>query len=181
MKKIFFVKSYVWLVLLILCVIFFVLKTCINKPILEKGKWVNIKDAPISCGYILKDSLIYGVQIPKAEENSWTDSLINSLDEWLTPIAYVDVESFMVNINDDEEQFYAKDNNNVYYPVEMILYDGYSPYSATFEGDIIIPNADPKTFKYLGEGYAVDKNSMYYYGGKIDWNDSIIQSLKTQQ
>lgn len=44
--------------------------------------------------------------------------------------------------------------------------------------DKIIPEADPTSFKYLGKGYATDKDHMYLYGSQIEWNDHIIIALQ---
>lgn len=158
-----------------------VITSCNSSSLVEKGDWINIKEAPISCGYLLYKGEIYGVHVEETEEIRWDEVWSRKLKNWLSPIMYADIETFEVNIN-DEEQFYAKDKNNVYYPVDRSLFEGYIPYSSTFEGNIVIPNADPKTFKYLGEGYAVDKSHMYYEGKKINWDDSIVAylSMKNQ-
>ncbi|WP_162985011.1 DKNYY domain-containing protein [Mesonia aquimarina] len=61
-----------------------------------------------------------------------------------------DLKSFC-QIN-SEDNLYGKDKSNVYYE------------------NVIIPGADPNTFKHLKRGYAVDINRAYYY------NDSIANS-----
>ena len=46
-----------------------------------------------------------------------------------------------------------------------------------FQG-FVVQSADLQTFKVLGKGYAVDKNNMYSRGNKIKWNDHIIGTLQ---
>ena len=53
-----------------------------------------------------------------------------------------DVKSFLTIETD--RGIYGKDKNNVYYE------------------NLIIPGADPKTFKYIKDGYSIDKNKAYY-------------------
>ena len=168
-------------------------------PITETGNWVNISNAPLDCGYLLHNNKIYGVGITASVEDIdwdlfWTEFLRSQFDtlyyrvngkvvdftiedNTAHPIKYVDIPSFLVNTNEDGE-LYAKDKNYVYYPLDMYIFDYYDYYDISFEGDIRIPGADPKSFKYIGKGYAVDKNNMYYKGEKIKWNNYIIDALQ---
>lgn len=170
----------------------------------EKGKWVNIKNAPMDCYYVLRGDKIYGVGFDTPLDNIdwdlfWKEflmpryTLITS-EEFGTvthervrrdssdfSIRHIDVETFEVNINSSEdlwERLYAKDKRYVYYPTEIHIEDYNNYYDISFEGDIRIPGADPKSFKYIGKGYAVDKNNMYFHGEKIKWNDHIITALQ---
>ena len=61
-----------------------------------------------------------------------------------------DLKSFSKLKSNDN--LYGKDKSHVYYE------------------NIIIPGADPKTFKHIKDGYSVDKNRAYYF------NDSITNS-----
>lgn len=170
----------------------------------EEGRWVNIKNAPLDCYYVLRGDRIYGVGFDTPLDNIdwdlfWHEFLMprstliiseefgRTSKEWVRrdssdfALKHVDVETFEVNINSSKdlwERLYAKDKRYVYYPGNIQIDDYNYCYDITFEGDIRIPGADPKTFKYIGKGYAVDKNNMYYKGEKIKWNDYIIEALQ---
>lgn len=73
-------------------------------------------------------------------QGGWNERIVESAD----------LQSFFEIKTDDN--LYGRDKSNVYYE------------------NIIIPGADPKTFKHIKNGYAVDKNRAYYY------NDSIANS-----
>lgn len=147
----------------------------------DNGEWVDIQSAPLTCGYILHDNKIYGIPFDDVEaydeERFWIE------DIGMTKLLdMADPATFKVNIKEKDEQPYAKDKNHVYCP-ENLSYlefeEGTScPYSETYVGRIVIPGADPDTFKYLGDGYAVDKNNMYKYGRIITWDDEIINSYQ---
>ena len=147
----------------------------------DNGEWVNIQSAPLTCGYILHYDKIYGIHIEDVEaydeERFWVE------DSGMTMLLdMADPATFKVNLKNNGYQPYAKDKNHVYCPgiVELLEWDEgvNSPYSEVYEGRIIIPDADPDTFKYLGDGYAVDKNNMYEYGRIITWDDEIINSYQ---
>lgn len=173
----------------------------------EKGEWVNIKNAPMDCYYVLRGDKIYGVGFAAPLDSIdwdlfWKEflkprySLIISeefgktTNEWIKrdssnfSLKHVDVETFEVNVNpsnDVWEQYYglyAKDKQYVYYPTNLHIEEDNNYYDITFDGDIRITDADPKSFKYIGKGYAVDKNNMYYRGDRIKWNDYIIYALQ---
>lgn len=165
----------------------------------ENGDWVNIKDAPVKCGYLLHDNKVYGVAIDVPIDTInwdvfWKEFLAPQYDtifirekgkivgykiedNTIRPISYVDIQSFKVSINSDGK-YYAKDKNYVYCPTSFKVTDYNNYYDLTFEGDIRILGIDPKTFKYLGKGYAVDKKYMYWNGDRIKWNDHIITALQ---
>lgn len=70
---------------------------------------------------------------------------------------------------------YAKDNNHVYYPYYTYFVDtetyGLGP---IFKGYVVI-GADPKTFKYIGRGYGIDKNRMFLRGEEVSWDETYIK------
>ncbi|MDE5554488.1 MAG: DKNYY domain-containing protein, partial [Muribaculaceae bacterium] len=138
----------------------------------DNGEWVSIYDAPISCNYILYNDSVYGICFEDIDSINW-DTFWN--DSNFYPIDFIDVKTLFININDNQCN-YAKDAKYVYCPTCYWCHDAEValPFSQTFHGNIIIPGADPKTFKYLGDGYAVDKNGMYSCGEKIVWDDSIV-------
>ena len=138
----------------------------------DNGVWVSIYEAPISSNYILYNDSVYGICLNNLDSIDWD---IIREDPQLFPIENIDIKTLYININDNVCN-YAKDAKYVYCPTCYWCNDseGWQPYSKTFDGDIRISKADPKTFKYLGDGYAVDKNGMYSCGYKIEWDDSII-------
>ena len=172
--------------------------------IAENGKWMDIADVKHDYGFYLSNKGdIYGLYID-ANDSFPIDSYIESL----SPMPYAEVKSFKICVNDDDEP-YAKDNNRVYYAyINGILFeDGENMCAELYRGDLSIRGADPMTFKYLGQGYAidkkniyfqgfvvqsadlqtfkvlgkgyaVDKNNMYSRGNKIKWNDHIIGTLQ---
>ena len=170
----------------------------------DKGAWVDIREIKQSNGFFLSNSgKIYGVNIASNDSFSIEEYL-----ESLSPIPYADVKTLKVCINNDNEP-YAKDNNRVYYASinGVLSEDGYNMSAEIFSGDISIKDADPATFKYIGQGYGIDKNNiyfegysvpytdipsfkvigkgyavdkhnMYYMGKKIKWNNHIIEALQ---
>ena len=139
----------------------------------DNGEWVSIYDAPVSSQYILHNNKVYGLGFVNNDSIPWDFFVTDPTPE---PIDYIDIPTLYINIK-DHFCGYAKDKNYVYSSaLNYIHCDGDSDLIifAEFYGDIRIPGADPKTFKYLGDGYAVDKNGMYSCGEKIEWNDSII-------
>lgn len=56
---------------------------------------------------------------------------------------------------------YAKDNIHVYYPLEIPCVD-YEDCGVCYYGKIIIDNANPRTFKYLGKDYATDGENVFF-------------------
>lgn len=83
------------------------------------------------------------------------------------PLTDVDISTFEVCKGSGG---YAKDKNRVYYPIVVTCVDGYE-YSGCYFEEYVITGADPDTFKYLGDGYAVDRNNMYRYGEIVPWRN----------
>ena len=144
----------------------------------EAGEWINIKAANNIAGYCIIDEQVYGAMFC-VSDTLGVEHFLKWYQSELYPLAGSDAETFEVCVNSDHQP-YGRDANNVYYPrfENTIFIDGEYFGGEIYVGNIIINRADPKTFKYLGKGYAVDKNSMYYEGIKIEWNDSIIEYLK---
>ena len=138
----------------------------------DNGEWLSIYDVPITSNYILHDDSVYGICFEYIDSINW-DTFWSEPPR--VPIDNVDIETLYINTYDSKYN-YAKDAKYVYCPTSYWYSDTEValPYSKWFDGDIRIPGADPKTFKYLGDGYAVDKNGMYSCGERIEWNDSII-------
>ena len=160
---------------LILLIIIFIAgcKRYDTSGIKDNGEWVSIYEAPVTSEYILHNDKVYGLGLVNKDSIPWDEVWAS----YPIPIDYVDIKTLYINIINDTWFNYAKDDKYVYCPaIGYVFCDGDSDliiYSE-FYGDIRVPGADPKTFKYLGDGYAVDKNGMYSKGHQIEWNDSII-------
>lgn len=144
---------------------------------IDIGLWVDIQEAPEPCGYYLIDNQIYALE-PEYEELKHF-SIKDSLKQYIrhyNPVNDTDVPSFKVCITKTHYDRYAKDINHVYYPenAELIEYIDKGFHPIEYGQNLIIDGADPATFKYIGRGYAVDKNNMYRFGKKIEWSDSVI-------
>lgn len=144
----------------------------------DNGEWVSIYDAPLTSGYILYNNDIYALMLDDLHSYNPASFWEGEGQNIGVLLENVDIATFQVNIQDGSyPQPYAKDKRRVYCPLDYDILDDegpISPYSLIYEKPTVIPGADPKTFKYLGDGYAVDKNGMYSRGEKIEWNDSII-------
>ena len=76
------------------------------------------------------------------EQGGWNDLILENAD----------VKSFKtINTKDN---LYGKDSIYVYF------------------NNKIVPGADPQTFKYISNGYAIDKNRAYYYSDSITKSSS---------
>ena len=120
--------------------------------------------------YRLGDSIYGGYFVGKPEDNRIPMGL-----------RCVGMGSFVVCVGSE----YARDDNNVYYPIEALYVDGvYEDGTGWGEKRIIryvVEDADPKTFKYLGEDYAIDKRRMYLRGERIPWDDNVIEQAKMKR
>lgn len=159
------------------------LSTCspdIHEVNFEKGEWINIKDANNQNGYCIIGEQVYGALVYVADTIDLEEYLLEMQSE-LNPLYYSDSKTFEVCVNSDGEH-YARDINNVYYPRDenTLFFDGDASGGEIYDSNIRIQGADSKSFKYIGKGYAVDKNNMYYRGEKIKWNDNIISALQQE-
>lgn len=162
---------------ILLCVISSCIKKSTHKELpAEKGEWVKLIDTNSVAGYHLINNQIYGLDVDVFETISISQFLYDYIVDY-KPINGVDVETFEVCINNEREP-YAKDKRYVYHPHGGVIYDAEDWSAWEYGSDLKIPGADPKTFRYIGKGYAVDKYNMYFCGGKIKWNDSIIDALQ---
>lgn len=124
----------------------------------DNGDWLKPEPNITQNGYTLYHGHIYGIRIDA-----------DSFYEDFEPLYGIDIESFRVCGN----SLYAKDRTKVYYPGEQYEVDG-ETFSYGYYEDVLIKGADAPTFKYLGDGYAVDRNNMYLYGKVIPWNEDVI-------
>ncbi len=110
-------KSWLYIILLML------LMSCVNDNSRNKlsydlphevGNWVCVKDSSNVSMYCVVDGEVYAGCID-SDEHSTLYSFFRESKSHFPPVINVDVESFQVNINEDNEP-YARDKNNVYYP-----------------------------------------------------------------
>lgn len=134
--------------------------SCSDKSadVLDKGIWIKLESGQESDGYVRFGEAIYGIYTYDIADCQYYD-----------PLKGIDIPSFAVC----QGSGYAKDNKHVYYPLSLICEDG-TEFGGCYFVDYIVEDADPKTFKYIGNGYAVDRNNMYYNGKTIPWDDNKI-------
>lgn len=165
MKKIKIIKetiSVFWLVIITAC-------SSNTQNIADRGVWVQLENGQECDGYISMDNKIYGVFLGLPQDYKLFD-----------PLADVDFLTFEVC----KGSGYAKDVAHVYYPLRVICEDGLiededgnseREYGGCYFQEYIIEGSDPSTFKYIGDGYAVDKANMYHHGKKIPWDNSVLE------
>jgi hypothetical protein len=112
-------------------------------------------------------------QLSLATEHSWlnlTDS--NTLDGYSAinknifhggpgspPLKGVDFDSFQVLSGNN----YARDKNRVYYPISEVCVDSLR-FGYCYANEYIVKGAKPKSFRYLGKGYATDGKLVFFRG-----------------
>lgn len=132
-----------------------------------QGEWKSLDNLEYHGYYVKVGDHIYGSDLGSymKTEYMWYDTL------------EVDTPTFEYNTAGD----YARDKNGVYYPIGVEFID-----SDVFLGsgtlvDYIVQGADPETFRYVGDGYAIDKKNMYFEGVRIPWNNDIFDDGKRRE
>lgn len=82
------------------------------------------------------------------------------------PMSNIDINTFEVCVGSK----YAKDNNHVYYPLEIICVDRKDSGVCSCT-KYIIEAANSKTFRYLNKDYATDGTKAYFRGQVLDQAD----------
>lgn len=135
----------------------------------DQGIWVKLFEDIPEGGYVLHNNQIYGCYV---------DSISDI--KRVPPMENVDISSFEVCRGTG----YARDKNHVYYPLKLVAVDGedfgftfFEEYvlKKKFLWDVICLDVNPKTFIYIGEGYAIDGNIMFRYGQRIKWNSNVLE------
>jgi len=153
-------KRMLFLIVGIICICIFVLYKHNQNHYEDKGVWIKLSENIPEGGYILHNNYIYGCYL---------DTLIDI--KRVSPLEGVDVSSFEVCKGTD----YARDKNRVYYPILIIAVDGEDFGYSYFKEYVLRKDClfglfsidvDPKSFKYLGDGFATDGNTMFRYGQK---------------
>ena len=72
---------------------------------------------------------------------------------------------------------YARDLDYVYYPIVITCEDSETECECEdcYLSGYIVEDANPKYFKYVKDGYGVDRWKMYKDGIRIEWDDSIFE------
>ena len=108
--------------------------------------WISLKDKQSVDGYTRIGDSIFGGEIACNVE----------------PLKGIDIKTFKVLAGTN----YAKDKNNVYYPLEQPCID-YEDCGVCYYAKIIMENATPENFEYLGKEYATDGKNVYFRGELI--------------
>lgn len=139
-------------------VILFFLSSC--KPYgdyREQGCWMQLKENERIGFYWRYNDRIYA---------ALGDSAV--LVKYVKPMESIDINSFYVNKETiDGMGNYAKDKNNVYYPLRIICADA-DTYGYEYATESIVKGAFPSSFRYVGEGKGTDGYTMYKYGRPVD-------------
>lgn len=136
----------------------------------DVGEWFFAKDS------IRRDSNgVYRFIVYRTEGDNTIEEYGSQWDGYND----IDISSFKIC----KDTGYAKDSRRVYYWVDCVgleLQKGRyrrNPGELNFKTmAIIVKDCSPYTFKYIGNGYGIDYNHMYYNGFEIPWNDSVIQN-----
>lgn len=128
-----------------------------NPPILEKQFISTETDSKSSTGKTIATTSS-GIYILKNDSVYWIDNWSNLKKE--IKIEGADVPTFSI-MSHGYNRDYAKDKNHVY-----LVADYYRNY-----GIFILKDADPLSFEILRGRFSRDKNSVYYWGQKIEWAD----------
>ena len=84
----------------------------------------------------------------------------------IEPMTGIDISTFEVLAGTN----YAKDKNNVYYPIQVICID-YTDCGVCYCSDYILENVQTETFRYLDKEYATDGENVYFRGKLIKNGD----------
>jgi hypothetical protein len=112
-----------------------------TKSLSGKNAWTSLNDKEQIDGYTRIGDSIFGGEIACN----------------ITPLKNIDFKSFEVLAGTK----YAKDTNHVYYPLEIFCVD-YADCGVCYYSKIILENANPDSFRYLGKDYATDNKHVYF-------------------
>jgi len=115
----------------------------VDKTAEYEKSWVSLKEKESIDGYTRIGDSIFGGEIACNIE----------------PLKGIDIETFIILAGTK----YAKDKNNVYYPIGVGCID-YEDCGVCYFSEIIMERASPESFKYLGKEYATDGQNVYFRG-----------------
>lgn len=145
---------------IIITILASLITSCTNRNnFVDNGNWIKLdEDIKHKFYHRINDTIIIGLIKPW----EYNYNLIRMHE--------VDIATFEVC----EGSGYARDCNHVYFPILQRCYDD-APFDGIFV-EYYLTEADPKTFKYIGNEYGADKRNMFHWGTKIDWDNEIINS-----
>lgn len=147
------------------------LVSCTNKEVpadfVGQGEWKSLDNLEYHDYYVKFQDHIYGVDLGTSiqTEYMWYDTL------------KVDTSTFEYNTASD----YTKDKNKVYYPITVECIESDVYLGACVLREYVVEGADPETFRYIGDEYAIDKDNMYFKGVRIPWNNDIFDDGKRRE
>ena len=146
----------------------------IPDSVLHRVKWVSVGHEKIENFYRVADNVYWS-----DEDTDFNASDYNAVE-------YSDADSFRIALGTR----YAKDKKYVYWTKFMrdplkYKYDYEKQETLLLSGNkapvIVMWGADPETFVALGYGFACDKNSMYFEGEEIGWDDVFFDAENCRQ
>jgi len=118
-----------------------------STKLIEQKGWINIKENQYFDEYTRKNNNIYcGETGCRAK-----------------PMEGIDISTFKVLPGSG----YAKDKNNVYYPISITC-DDYTDCGVCFCDKYVINNVNTESFRYLKKDYATDGERVFFRGQEID-------------
>lgn len=135
----------------------YIAESSVLEHIEDNGEWIPIDTIDIDYYWKRRDSVY------------WDNQLVE-FRKYTPAIKEADVNSFVIC----KGEFYSKDKNHVYYPFyqfDLMLDDRVGRDVSEVR---IIKDANPKTFKVIGEGFAVDGSKMYFMGENIPYNKGYL-------
>lgn len=111
------------------------------------GSWTELKEGEKIEDYYRKDDKIFCGEV--------------NCD--VKPLENIDIGTFKVA----QGTKYAKDDNHVYYPIQVICID-YTDCGVCYCDKYIVEGANSKTFKTLSKDYAADNKAAFFRGEMIN-------------
>lgn len=148
----------------------------------DVGIWQELKENEQRGNFVRIDGDIYVLNVKSecnmtATEFNYVEFLnceSNKSIKNLTKLEGVDLKSFKVC----KGTSYAKDCNHIYIPDNWVKLKSpeFPDLSICSAKKTIVEEADVSTFRYIGDGLAVDRYNMYFYGSKVDMDTLIVNT-----
>ena len=144
----------------LICFILLCAISCTSKlPVFDNGDWVKMQNEDLNGSYFMRnDSIFIGFV-------HWWDQQLRLIN-----LKRVDLNTFEICDSSD----YARDCNNIYYPLMDSRFEKDSSDIKIVIVEKYITGADPKSFRYIGNGYGADKRHMYRFGKRIKWDNEVV-------
>jgi DKNYY family len=121
-----------------------------TKELANKNIWTSLNNKERIDGYTRIGDSIFGGEIACN----------------IKPLKNIDTKSFKVLAGTK----YAKDTNHVYFPIQTFCVD-YADCGVCYYSKIILENANPVSFQYLGKEYATDGKLVFFRGQLLQGAD----------